>query len=489
MKNLTPIDLLRAVWRRRWWFVIPSVLGLIAAYGVYRSLPPTYRASTLVMVEPQKVPADYVKPTVTTSMQERLDTIEHQILNRDNLERIVREMNLYPELRGAASVDDLVARVRDDITIKHQGETFRIYFEGGNPRTVAATANRIADLFIDTNLELRARQARETSSFLESELRDTKAKLELQEARIAAFKQRYMGELPEERDTNLRAVEQLNTKLEINMDALDKAETRKLLLQREIADLRTAAQSRVAPASPSAPPAPTRVDQLRNELTELRARYTDRHPDVIRAEAELARLEKAERATPPAIEVSDAAPLPPTPPVDPALRAQLDATEMEIRNLQAERERILADSAGLQGRVANTPRIEQELLSLTRDYDNIRRSYESLLDKRINARLAENLEKSRQSEQFTVLERAVPPSVPYGPNKLLLLAMGLAGGCLLGAVAALLREQTDSTYTDADELLRDFPGVQVLATIPVFSGSGSTGAFPGLNRARAKRRS
>lgn len=486
MKNLTPIDLLRAVWRRRWWFVIPSVLGLIVAYGVYRSLPPTYRASTLVMVEPQKVPADYVKPTITNSLAERLDTIEHQILNRDNLERIVREMNLYPELRGAASVDDLIDQVRDDITIKHQGETFRIYFEGGDPRTVAATANRIADLFIEANLELRARQARETSSFLETELRNTKAKLEIQEARIAEFKQRYMGELPEQRDTNLRGVEQLNTKLEINMDALDKAETRKLLLQREIADLRTAAQNRVAPALPSAPSAPSRVDQLRTELAELRARYTDRHPDVVRAQAELARLEKLERETPPAIEVSDAAPLPP---VDPALRAQLDATEMEIRSLHAERERILADTAGLQGKVANTPRVEQELLSLTRDYDNIHRSYESLLDKRINARLAENLEKSRQSEQFTVLERAVPPSYPYGPNKLLLLAMGLAGGCLLGAVAALLREQTDSTYTDADELLRDFPGVQVLATIPVFSGSGSTGAFPGLNRARAKRRS
>ena len=148
--------------------MIPSVLGLIVAYGVYRSLPPTYRASTLVMVEPQKVPADYVKPTITNSLAERLDTIEHQILNRDNLERIVREMNLYPELRGAASVDDLIDQVRDDITIKHQGETFRIYFDGGNPRTVAATANRIADLFIDANLELRARQAKETSAFLET---------------------------------------------------------------------------------------------------------------------------------------------------------------------------------------------------------------------------------------------------------------------------------------------------------------------------------
>lgn len=495
MTNLTPSDLLKAVWRRRWWFTLPALIGLIASYAIYRSLPPVYRASTLVMVERQKVPSDYVKPTVTTSMQERLDTIEHQILNRSNLERIVQEMGLYPELRGEASLDHLIARVRQDITIKHQGETFRVYFEGGDPVRVADTANRIADLFIQENLRLRAHQAKGTSSFLEAELADTKAKLEIQEARIAAFKQRYMGALPEERDTNLRASEQLSARLQINMDALDKAETRKLLLQREITSLSYATEDvpAAAPLPPmqTLPPAPRRSDQLRAQLIELRSRYTDRHPDVIRAQAELERVEEleleADRQAQQRIEVAEAAPLPTRRPVrvDPMLRTQLDATELEIRNLHAERERIQAAMGGLEGRLNNIPRVEQELLSLTRDYENIRRSYDSLLAKRTDARLAENLEKSRQSEQFTVLEKAVPPSAPYGPNLLLLLAMGLAGGGLLGIVLALLREQTDSTYTDADELQKDFPGVPVLATIPVFESSGG---FPALSKARIKKR-
>lgn len=492
MKNLTPSDLLKAVWRRRWWFTLPALIGLVASYAVYRTLPPVYRASTLVMVERQKVPSDYVKPTVTTSMQERLDTIEHQILNRNNLERIVQEMGLYPELRGEASLDHLIARVRQDITIKHQGETFRVYFEGGDPVRVADTANRIADLFIQENLRLRAHQAKGTSTFLEAELADTKAKLELQEARIAAFKQRYMGALPEERDTNLRASEQLSARLQINMDALDKAETRKLLLQREITSLSYATEDvpAVAPL-PSAPAAPRRSDQLRAQLIELRSRYTDRHPDVIRAQAELERVEELERAADrqeqERIEVAAAAPLPTRRParVDPMLRTQLDATELEIRNLHAERARIQAAMGGLEGRLNNIPRVEQELLSLTRDYDNIRRSYDSLLAKRTDARLAENLEKSRQSEQFTVLEKAVPPSAPHGPNLILLLALGIAGGGLLGIVLALLREQTDSTYTDADELQKDFPGVPVLATIPVFESSGG---FPALSKARIKKR-
>jgi polysaccharide biosynthesis transport protein len=161
-----------------------------------------------------------------------------------------------------------------------------------------------------------------------------------------------------------------------------------------------------------------------------------------------------------------------TPRVDPALRAQVESVDMEIRSLHGERARILADIGNYQVRLENVPRVEQELLSLTRDYDNIQRSYENLLAKRIEARLAENLEKSRQSEQFTILEKAIPPADPYSPNRLLFLALGLAGGALLGIVAALLREQTDSTFTEGDSLQQAFPGVQVLATIPQLSGSG-----------------
>jgi uncharacterized protein involved in exopolysaccharide biosynthesis len=140
---------------------------------------------------------------------------------------------------------------------------------------------------------------------------------------------------------------------------------------------------------------------------------------------------------------------------------------------KTERERILGDIARVQGRLENVPRVEQELLSLTRDYDNIKSSYESLLDKRLNARLYENLEKSQQGESFTVIERALPPTSPYGPNKILVLGLGLIAGGLLGLLGALLRERSDHTYPDVESLQQAFPGLPVLATIPVFQGARS----------------
>lgn len=485
MKHLSLNDMARAVWRRRVWFVVPVLLGLAAAVVAYKTLPRKYRAFTTVLVEPQRVPADYVKPTVTTTIEERLRTIEPQIKNRDNLERIIREVGLYPELRYGGSLGEAVNQMRRDMTIQLQGNTFFIFFRGHEPVKVARAANRVAELFIESNLQLRENQAQGTSAFLESEMERTKNRLELQEARIAEFKRLNMGDLPEQRDTNLRSVEQLQTKLEINVDALDKAETRKLLLQTQIAEMRrypqTTRSSRVVGGVvvPQAPAGPTRLEQLQAQLLELRARYTDRHPDVIRAQAEVEQLERLERERPRRREepmaVASASPEEDEAPrVDPTLKAELASVDIEIRSLRAERERILGDIAAVQGRLENVPRVEQELLSLTRDYDNIRRSYESLLDKRLNARLYENLEKSQQGERFTILERALPPGSPYSPNWFLTLAAGLGLGMLLGCFAVLLRERTDPTYSDAESLQEAFPGVPLLATIPVFQGARQT---------------
>ncbi|HKI03249.1 MAG TPA: GNVR domain-containing protein [Thermoanaerobaculia bacterium] len=491
MTNLTISDLARAVWRRRFWFLVPLALGLVAGVLALKVLPKTYRAVTTVLVERQKVPADYVKPTVSSSIEERLRTIEPQIKNRDNLERIVREMDLYPEMRREYSMERVIEQVRNDLTVRLQGDTFLIYFEGEEPVKAARTANRVAELFINSNLQLRENQAQGTSSFLEGELAQTKRRLEMQEARLAEFKRQNMGDLPEQRDTNLRSVEQLQTKLEINMDALDKAETRKILLQTQLAEMRrypsvvTRSGRTITngAAAPSAPEPPTRLELLRAELIDLRARYTDKHPDVIRTEAQIAQLEKAERERPrreePAAAGTTAAAAkekeeddePAAPRVDPTLKAELASIEMEIRNLKNERERILGDTSRVQARLESVPRVEQELLSLTRDYENIKNSYESLLDKRLNAKLYENLEKSQQGERFNILERALPPSVPYGPNKLLVLGLGLCAGGLAGLFAALLRDRTDPTYTDADSLQQAFPGLPLLATIPVFQGT------------------
>lgn len=447
-------ELLWVAYRRRWWLILPALIGLAGGYTASRLLPPAYRASTLIMAEQQRPSNEYVKNTVTTTLQDRLKSIEQQIVNRENLVELITTLDLYPEIRRQASLEAAVERARRDITIQMLGQnTFRIHYRGGQPALVARAANTLADQIIRDTLEARERQARTTSSFLETELDDMRRRLEEQENRIALFKQAHMGQLPEQREAILRSLEQLQTSLRINFDAMDKAELRKLILQRE------AAQAPPAAVAPAPVPIAERVQKLREELADLRSRYTELHPDVVRAQEALRRLEAEAAAAPP--------PPRPAATVDPVVKAEVAAVDQQMAMLQIERRRILGDIGTLQARLENIPRLEQELQSLTRDYDNIQSSYQSLLGKRIDARLAENLEKRRQDEQFTVLEKAVAPSAPYSPNLLLLLTGGLLVGAFAGVGLVVLREQTDQTYSDAEMLRKDFPAVPLLATVPL----------------------
>ena len=470
MQNLTSVELGRAIWRRRVWFLVPVFLALAVAAALIYWLPPTYQASTLVMVERQKVPSDYVKATITTSMDDRIRTIEPQVNNRETLERVIRELDLYPRVRRSSGMESALALARKDLRLRTQGDIlFSIFFEYTDPAKAAAAANRIADIFIQENLQLRENQAEGTSSFLETELDQTRRRLEAQEAKIAAFKQRYMGELPEQSDTNLKIVDSLQSKLQINMEAIDKAEQRRLAVEAQMQSTRTADRERTTAAAPIHTPA-SRLEQARGELAGLLTQYTERHPEVIRKRAEIAALEKEEAAA-----AKQPPPPPPAPSVthqeDPVLRAELRGIDMEVGTLKRERDQILSQINVLQGRLASVPEVEQQLLSLTRDYDNIQKSYESLLAKRIDARLAENLEKSRQGEQFTILERALPPALPSGPNVPLILGAGLLAGLALGTGLSLLRERIDQTFADGDSLQSAFPGVPILAVIPTLTPS------------------
>jgi polysaccharide chain length determinant protein (PEP-CTERM system associated) len=459
LTEITVAQLVGVFLRRKRWIAVPAVLGVVGALVAYQLLPPVYRSSTLIMAEPQKVPTDYVKATVTTNLQERLKSIEQQITNRENLARVIRELDLYADLRREQGMGAAVQQARRDLNIQVLGQTvLRIIIRGAEPEQVARTANRLAELFIADNLQVREQQAETTSTFLESELGEMRRRLEEQEARIAEFKLAHIGQLPEQRDTNLASAGGLQQRLRGIEDQLAQAQTQRAILASQATSVVTTTTGGVDP-----------LDQLRLELATLRSQYTDSHPDVIRTQQAIEQLERARAVT--------GTPSPTqTRVTNPAIQAQIDAIDVQLARLRAQREQVLADMGSVQARLENIPRVEQQLLSLTRDYENVKESYDSLLAKRLEARLAENLEKRRQSAQFTVLERALPPGEPFAPNLKLLLAIGVGGGLLTGLGLAFLREHTDQTYSNVDSFRTDFPGVPVLAAIPVLQPArGSRG--------------
>jgi hypothetical protein len=146
--------------------------------------------------------------------------------------------------------------------------------------------------------------------------------------------------------------------------------------------------------------------------------------------------------------------------------AELKMIDKEINSLREEINKTYAEIAKYKQRIEIGPKIEAEFVDLSRGYEQASANYQSLLEKKLQADLAENLELTQKGEQFKVLDRAYLPWKPYKPDVRKLLIMGFMLALSSGLGLAFLREYTDSTFWSKKELETALE-VPVLISIPV----------------------
>lgn len=466
------------VLRQRWWIIIPFCLSMVLGIFLSLWLPPTYEASTLILVEPQRVPTTYVTPTVSTDIDARISTISQQILSRSNLEKIINDFKLFSDgpqrdMFMEDKLDSLRRQIKVEVTRARQtSDAFTIIFRGSDPQKTMNIANALASHFIDANLKIREEQASGTSSFLESELETMKRKLEELEGQLSAFRNKYMGELPEQLESNLRLLGTLESQLSNRQERLRDERSRLMIVMNEIDQVQRESQAiRRAAASDKKPSeGAATLAQLREQLAAMRATYTERHPDVVRLKQRIAELEAGEAgksAGSGAAEAqSDPRPLPAA--VYPALRertAKRMEIEASINNLQADINQINQQIREYRLRIERTPQREEELLSLKRDYENVQKTYSSLLNRKMESDIALSMEKKKKGEQFRILDYAKLPERPVSPDIRRFFAMFSLGGLAIGAGLIFLIDSINGTFRRPDEI-ESLLGVRVLATIP-----------------------
>jgi succinoglycan biosynthesis transport protein ExoP len=457
------LDRVRAIWNRRKWLgIIVFALPLAAAVAVIMALPDLYQSTALVLVERQQVPEAFVRPTVTSDLEIRIHTISQEILSRSRLEALITRMGLYPDLRDAPSKEEAVNRLRRDIRLElksadaNRGGTttsFALSYRGAEPQTVALVTNTLASFYIEENLKARERQASGTADFLRVQLQEAKKRLDEQEARMGELQRRYMGELPQQLQSNLAGLEAMNVQLRMNNDSQIRLAERRDQL---------AAQLAAARAESGDETDEMRLARLKRDLTTLRIKYTDLWPDIIRIKDEIARLEKAVAEPKPKTPVK--APVVPTPQV---LRAQeaLQSVETELKLAKADEQRLKHAITNYQTRLDNAPAREQAYLDATRDYQSTKELYATLTKRYEEAQLAESMEQRQKGEQFRILDSAVPASSPAAPRRSKLLLASLALSAVLGAGIMVLAEVLDTSFHSTGDL-RAYTIVPVLVSIP-----------------------
>jgi polysaccharide chain length determinant protein (PEP-CTERM system associated) len=476
-------DLLEIGLRRKWYIIVPLVVSIPISFGVYKYIPKVYRATTLILAQPQSVPENYVQPSITDTAINQLNTIGQEIMSRNRLEKVIREFNLYANLRKEVSMEEKVETMRKAIEVKVKEEkkertrnSFTISFEGEEPKTVMMVTNKLASLVIEENLKVRELQAGGTSQFIKKELLTMEDRLKRKEQEIRLFREKNMGQLPQQLDANLRILEQLQQQLRTISEKIRAAQDRTIIFQGQLEQLnRLEPKGDFLPNQGPLNTPPTRdpvtqLNALRRELASIQTRMKETHPDVIDLKKKIAVLEPQveDREDGEGIVVKN---LPP-PRLDSdterfyrQLTEQYNSALLEAKRL-AEEEKGLKEQISLyQSRIEDTPKREQELVLLTRDYDLLKTKYQSLLDKNLQAQMAENLERKQEGEQFRILDLAVLPEKPIKPNRNKILLVGGLLGIALGFGLTWFRESLDQSFRTVSDLEEDL-GIPVLATIP-----------------------
>jgi uncharacterized protein involved in exopolysaccharide biosynthesis len=355
---------------------------------------------------------------------------------------------------------------------------------------VAQVANALASLFIEENLKAREEQATGTSDFLQNQLQETRKQLEAQEAKLKDFKLQHLGEMPEQQTADLQILGQLQSQLQLESDALGRAEQQKSYIQSmmvataPVVDLDETEQKTSKPGERQAPKSP--LARHKEQLAKLLTIATEKYPPVARLKKQIA-IEELLEGIPPApvsasskstvLETAEAAPKPAEPPVqhatprpakyfNPVLQSQLKQIDDEIAKHREERQRVSKLVANYQVKLEAIPVREQQVTELVRDYEISKAHYSQLLEKQLSAETATQLEIRQKGERFSVLDPAQPAERPSQPNRLLINGVGGIGGLALGLLLALITEFLGMSITSPEQITAAI-GVPVLEVIPV----------------------
>lgn len=475
-KTIKPEDIIEIVLRRRWFIIIPFCLSIIAGIYLSFTLPKIYRASTLILVQAQRVPTNYVRSVISAGIESRINMISQQIMSRTNLENIIDQFKLFPEpehekMYMEDKIEDIRKRISVNIRSRRGADAFEISFEDTDPERVMRVTNTLSTYFIDENLKVREAQAIGTTDFLDDELNNIKTQLEKHEETLLIYRKKFMGELPEQLETNLRILDRQQEQLIEKQKNLRNVKNMLIAFEKQISELQNM-QNDVSMFSTDGlfefeAEGSTRVDQLGEQLSILKTRYTDKHPDVMRLkrmiaeledqiDQELSESEESEESEEEVFSGNNYQEL---------QMAQRDEITKEIKTLEADISKIQEQITIYQKRVENTPKREQELLSLKRDYANIKGTYDSLLKRKLEAAISVNMEKKQKGEQFRVVDPARLPEKTIKPNMNRLFALTLAAGLVVGCGLVFLLEYLDTSFRrpeDIDSLL----GVPVIAILP-----------------------
>src|SRR5690606_12272618 len=393
------------------------------------------------------------------------------------LARIVREENLFPDIVKTHGVAAALEALRGRIEVRIEGDNgFVVSYEARTAEEAARIANRIPEVYAEIASEERAEAAARAAAVFAAELDRIRPQVEAWEARLTAFKAKHADRLPEVLESNLRQLDRLSGLAEATLLSLSDAQRRYSALAR------TGAESNVEVGRLAAA-----MNEARRELLAARSIYTSDHPEVIAADRAYRAARERYEAAAEAVALGDneerrvreeirrlrelaadvqrrAGAYKRRVEARPAVGAARRVRE-EIRWLRALALDFQRRADAYMRRVEATPAVGAELEGILREYAVVRDKFATLLSRKVEAELAQDLERRQSGSLFRIIEPAIPPLAPDRPRPFQVLLVSLLGGLGVGIGLASYRASRDTSVRGAAES-RQRLGIPVLASVP-----------------------
>lgn len=515
-------DYINILRRRKRMMAITAAVVMVLVLIVTFFWPATYRSQSIILIEQQDIPSDLVQTTITSYAQQRIEEIKQRIMTIGNIMGIVEEFELYTDrelerktrteiaedFRDAVSIRPISAEVVDPRSGRPSMAViaFSLAFDGDVPNKVQKVTNELTTLYLDENLKERTQQTKSTSDFLTAEAKILSQELERLDSNIAEFKELNKGALPELNQFNMSVVDRTESQINDLTFQIKELEKRKIQLVGDLtqlsptapvvlssgqtvlgdADRLKALQSQLrqyeatyrdghpdilrlrreisaildsSGDSPQYEEIAKQLNRERDQLAELKGKYTTDHPEIVKSTRVIEGLERTLSNS-----INAEAEIKPDNPAYLVLKTRLDATDEDIRASKVKIGELQTKIERFENNLSRGPEVERDYQKILRDYQNTYAKYQEIRAKQMSAELAENLESERKGERFTLIQPPELPIDPVSPNRTVLIIFGLffAVGAGLG-LAILIETIDDAIYGSSD--ITSITGAAPLAVI------------------------
>ncbi len=491
-RTLSPEDYWRAVVSRKW-LVISAVLVSLSLAGVVCALmAKVYQSSTKMWFEGAKIEESIVSGpspggTYAPTLDDRVMEVRQFVMGRKTLGQIAGEFGLFgydKDHPDAAGSENAIRAMRGSVKVEPTKDKLFITlsFMNEDPIIARDVTSRLSDLFIEETLKDRERGVEAAEDFLGLELKHAKAELEVKEKIISEFKQQHLGELPQQIDANLRKLDRLQDDMRSQSEQAQNLVNRLGQIDKSIKDYEETGEvsDSGGGVKRNKDPRLGRIKELERRLVELSSMYKETYPDLVQVKEEIKKLREmtsaqyrdllpdTDTAEEPAVGKRSRRKA-----IDPyhaELLKQRDDIVLELDSVKRRQAHISVEISQYERRVEHTPEREQRLKTLERDYENLQKNYQSLLDKKLSAGMQKSLAQGRKGAKFSIVDPAYTPLVPVVPNIPLIMLAGLGLGCAMGFGGAVGLELMGRGFRSAEEVEITL-GLPVIASIPLYESA------------------